>query len=334
MVRRALGTVARRLLVAGGADVRGRHQRRHDLLIVCYHGVTAAASADHWLHLPARAFEAQIAHLAAHYRCLPLDDALAALAGPGLDAPAACVTFDDGYRNNRTVAAPILARHGVPATIYLNTGLLGRADGLWTTRLEFAIASSPAASLDLAALGLDQVALGAPATRSATARRLVARLKRLPRAERRQAEAAVLAAAGAGEPRLPADFTFMDWDDVRALGDSGLVTFGGHTRHHEIVSRLDDADLADEVAGSIRDVTDAVGPALSRTFAYPNGTPDDYDDRAIAMLAAAGAVGAVTTRPGRNAPGTPPYELRRVVVGAWDGVDDFRLRCAGVLNAG
>jgi peptidoglycan/xylan/chitin deacetylase (PgdA/CDA1 family) len=35
-----------------------------------------------------------------------------------------CVTFDDGYRDNLEVAAPVLRRLGIPATIYVVTGVL------------------------------------------------------------------------------------------------------------------------------------------------------------------------------------------------------------------
>ena len=34
---------------------------------------------------------------------------------------AACITFDDGYANNRTVAAPILQARGLPATVFVAT---------------------------------------------------------------------------------------------------------------------------------------------------------------------------------------------------------------------
>jgi peptidoglycan/xylan/chitin deacetylase (PgdA/CDA1 family) len=51
---------------------------------------------------------------------------LARLAGGGEPPPGyAVVTFDDGMRNNRTVALPILQGYGIPATVYISIGLIG-----------------------------------------------------------------------------------------------------------------------------------------------------------------------------------------------------------------
>ncbi|HYM13347.1 MAG TPA: polysaccharide deacetylase family protein [Bryobacterales bacterium] len=40
-------------------------------------------------------------------------------------APAVALTFDDGFQNFATVAAPVLARHGFPATVFLVTDYCG-----------------------------------------------------------------------------------------------------------------------------------------------------------------------------------------------------------------
>ena len=42
-----------------------------------------------------------------------------------------CVTFDDGYRDNYTLAYPLLKRLGVPFTVYVSTGFIDNTLPMW-----------------------------------------------------------------------------------------------------------------------------------------------------------------------------------------------------------
>ena len=66
---------------------------------------------------------------------LPLEDALARLhAGERLPSRAVAITFDDGYRDNLTLALPVLEALGLPATFFLVPRLLsGEMDAWWET---------------------------------------------------------------------------------------------------------------------------------------------------------------------------------------------------------
>ena len=122
----------------------------------------------------------------------------------------------------------------------------------------------------------------------------------------------------------------MTWDEVREMGDAGLIRFGAHTVNHEILSRLDDAALACEVRESVSRVT-ALGAAASRVFAFPNGRREDFDRRSLDALAAAGASAAVTTIPGTNSPRTRPLTLRRLVVDEGMTLARFSAEAGGVM---
>jgi peptidoglycan/xylan/chitin deacetylase (PgdA/CDA1 family) len=122
----------------------------------------------------------------------------------------------------------------------------------------------------------------------------------------------------------------MTWDDVHAMEQTGLVSFGAHTVNHEIVSHLNDSELADEIRQSHEAVREHVARP-SRSFAYPNGTPDDFDDRAARELKLAGSKWALTTIDGLSDPLTHPFEIRRVIVENDTTFARFRLAATGFL---
>ena len=60
------------------------------------------------------------------YRILSLEEYVRCRQEHRLPPPRSVViTFDDGYADNASIAAPILAKHRFPATIFLVTDLVG-----------------------------------------------------------------------------------------------------------------------------------------------------------------------------------------------------------------
>jgi peptidoglycan/xylan/chitin deacetylase (PgdA/CDA1 family) len=60
------------------------------------------------------------------FRVVALDDVIASFTrGRPLPPNALLITFDDGYLDNLTNAAPVLARHGYPAVVFVSAGLVG-----------------------------------------------------------------------------------------------------------------------------------------------------------------------------------------------------------------
>jgi peptidoglycan/xylan/chitin deacetylase (PgdA/CDA1 family) len=303
-----------------------RWWNRHRLLIVCYHGVCDGPTSPEWLLLPQAQFRIQLRYLKRHYRCVPIDAALAELRGGGLSGPTACITFDDGYRNNLELALPVLRELNVPATVYLTTGLVGTTEHLWTTRLQLAL-ERVAPDVDLRAIGIDATLPAGGRPRRTAAQEAGEAMKRLPTVERETR----LAKLHATVPQLApvASLQIMNWREVRRMAESGLVSFGAHTVHHDVLSRSDSERVRREIHQSIHDVETSAG-ATSRTFAYPNGRVEDFDDRAVAALREAGVMAGLTTIDGLNDAATNPYSLRRITVGGSQSFDDFRIATSGL----
>lgn len=312
------------LLRATGVTAARRHARRHHVPILCYHAVVPdVLPRPSWTQVRLGELRRQLAFLAAHYRVLPVAEIVArAAAGRPLPERAAAITFDDGYRNNLTHAFPVLRALGLPATIFLATGFVDGSADLWPDRVTRLIAGTPRATLCFAGRHLP-LRNGRQRRR---ARALVASvLKRLPRSDKDRALVALEAQLGppvADESGRP-----LSWGDVRQLSASGLVDFGAHTVSHQILARLTAAEQRSEIAESCARVGDMVGRPCE-LFAYPNGGDGDFDADTVDILRRLGLRAAFTALPGLYVPGSAPYRIPRVPVGAATGVARFASACA------
>jgi len=327
------GWAARRLACTVGLHRVARHRHRQHLLILMYHGLTDdLEQAARWWHLVHRSdFERQLQYLTDHYVIQPLDEALDSLWTGHLGDPTACITFDDGYRNNLTIGLPTLERFKAHATIYIATGMIGTATRLWTVELDHAFTTVDRASVDLSKLGLPTVSCADHDERRRAFDLVVAHLKKLSPTDRNAALAEIYDQMGHVPGSVAHDgFEMMDWDDVKTMAESSLVRFGGHTVNHEIVSRLDDHAVRQEIKCSIDAVKQHL-TSVSGTFAYPNGGADDFDARAIDAVRRAGCIGAVSTIEGLCKRDTNRYALKRIPVGSDTTFDQFRLLTSGFI---
>ena len=96
------------------------------VVVLIYHRVGRRAETE--IDMPAAEFERQMAWLAETGRAVDIDTAVARLVlrerareGVRSGPDPVVVTFDDGTSDLAEVALPILARHRVPATVYLAT---------------------------------------------------------------------------------------------------------------------------------------------------------------------------------------------------------------------
>lgn len=98
---------------------------REQVKILCYHSVSVRPepAADPFkLHISQAAFRSHLEHLRNNYQVIALRDYVASRNnGQLLPQNAVVLTFDDGFRNFQTVAAPLLAEFGFPATVFIIT---------------------------------------------------------------------------------------------------------------------------------------------------------------------------------------------------------------------
>jgi peptidoglycan/xylan/chitin deacetylase (PgdA/CDA1 family) len=210
-----------------------------------------------------------------------------------------------------THAAPILARYGLPATIFLTTGCIGTREILWFDRLALALKTTR--QTELCVEGAPALSLGSTADRLRALRLALGHLKGLPDAGRRKTLEQWLHELGGGPIDSPKRL-MLSWDEVGVLQGLGF-SVGAHTVSHPILSRLSPEDARREINDSKVAIERALG-ARPRAFAYPNGGAEDVNELTVRLVREAGFTCAVTTRRGLNTSSTPLLELRRG--GPWE----------------
>lgn len=313
-------------LVAGGLAASGalrivRRLRRRSLVILCYHRVLPAdARAAYFvpdLAVTPDAFAEQVALAARLYDCLPLHEALDQLATNGpRSRPLLSFTFDDGYWDNHTHARPVLNQHGVRATFFLVSSLIGTTNLTWYDALARAaqrLARSPSVTLAKRP-ALDDapgqwIAEHFRHRHGLNVSNIVHSAKSLPPAVRAAVVERLVNAAEETGPLETAADRLMTPDEVRALAADGHE-IGSHSCTHPILPQLHGDALTAELHESRETLAELIGKPPD-SLAYPNG---DFDDATVEAARRAGYRYAVTTIPGANDAQTDTLRLRRVFI--------------------
>ncbi|WMT72947.1 polysaccharide deacetylase family protein [Bradyrhizobium sp. Ash2021] len=239
----------------------------------------------------------------------------------------AVLTFDDGYRDNVSVALPILERHNAPFLMYVPTGAPTRTLQAWWLGLRELFRSQ------------DDVTIDAMDTRFHCPD-FQAKVSALARAAQWVHEdyhrAAMLAPtfhkAGVSLSALN-DRYFLDEREIQVLSRHPLVSIGGHTTSHPALKTLDCSSARAEMVDNKNYLQNLTQKPVCH-FAYPYGDPEACGPREENLASDAGFSTAVTTRPEQlGALHLNHYKLPRIFVGGFDSEIAFQARMNGLQRA-
>ena len=224
--------------------------------------------------------------------------------GGAFERPVAAVTFDDGYRDVYEHAFPLLKRKGIPAAVFVVTGLIGTTDLHLHDRLYLLLAR--ALSVGGSArrdVGHSLVELG---VRSPTLDRMngagrdpvtVARalLDHSPRAEVLRISDGLEAQLGLDHQDALNSLLPLTWEMLAEMHRAGM-TIGSHSKTHALLTNEPARTVLDETAGSRRELERRLGIRIDH-FAYPAGR---FDSSVVSAVAASGYRFGYTTCPHRD----------------------------------
>jgi peptidoglycan/xylan/chitin deacetylase (PgdA/CDA1 family) len=109
---------------SGVSRFRALGQRTGSLRVIMYHKVNDQRGNS--LSVPVARFDEQMRLLTERYNVISADELLAHIDGGAPMPPrSVLITFDDGYRDVRTNAYPILKRYELPAVLFVATDFIG-----------------------------------------------------------------------------------------------------------------------------------------------------------------------------------------------------------------
>jgi peptidoglycan/xylan/chitin deacetylase (PgdA/CDA1 family) len=257
------------------------------------------------------------------------------------------VTFDDGYADNLHSAKPQLARHNVPATIFVPSGAVGREQEYWWDELDLLLlqpGTLPQRLLlsvngDQHRWNLGKAAHYGegearrhqlwrawgkpPSARHSLYRSLWELMHPMAESERQEVLAKLRQWAGAGPSSRP-DHRTLSLSELVALSEGGLVQIGAHTVTHPSLSALPVASQRREIHESKARLEEILNVPVT-SFAYPYGQRSDYSAQTVAVVREAGFICSCSNFAGRVERSTDPFQLPRMFAHNWDG-DRFAKR--------
>jgi peptidoglycan/xylan/chitin deacetylase (PgdA/CDA1 family) len=283
-------------------SILGRTVGRHGGVVLVYHRVATLDRDPQLLAVTPENFASHLEVLRDNATVMPLDQLVSHAAGDKIPDRAAAVTFDDGYADVLFEAQPLLARAGVPATVFISTSPLKTRREFWWDELEL-------------------VALeNGDETRY---QQLCASL-RVVTNQVREGILQHLAESRGQVRQTRATHRALTEDEVAELSACANITIGSHTASHPSLAALTAEQQRREIVEAAQHLH-AITSRPMKLMAYPFGGHEDVSAGTRRAARDAGVAIACTAIPGRVNRYTDPLRVPRFIVRNW-GADEFRQR--------
>ena len=327
-----------------GANHIMRRKNRDRLRIFTLHGVADYDAPADWVPLRDQMhvvkLDAMLGKLCKKYRFLPIEQAVRMINGvePAMEN-CAVLTFDDGYRNNFSVALPVLKKHRIPATFYIATDFVESRRPYWFDRLDYVIQK---ASKQQLCLRVRDHSFKLEDSERDKVREVYAQLRKFVKKEHNEEREFLgilnrlggelesmsgtsLAEVIEGDPWTAVSST----NEIADAARDDLVTIGSHTVNHLRLACAEIDEVRRELRMSKAKLQEWTGSDV-RHFAYPNG---EYDAQSMREVEAAGYDSAVTSFDGMNSIGCNVFALSRQNLSPNSSVSEMLARASGLEDA-
>jgi len=235
----------------------------YPLSILYYHHVFPDKNPYHPEDLTSRQFDQQIRFLAKNFNILSLKQAISLLKKKALPAKALVITFDDGYQDNYTIAAPILEKHHCAATFFIATQGVSKGY-LWNDVIEQTLRTTTVKGISKNIIG-KVINITTEHEKIAAFEQLMMKLKFLNHKNRTEKIAQLSQELNVKDIKQ----SMMSAKQIADLHQRGF-SIGAHTHSHTILSTESNEDSYRELTTNKNNLEEIIGNPIE-FLAFPNG---------------------------------------------------------------
>jgi len=302
-------------------------------IVLFYHGVVEKIIDPEvqQLHMSVRDFERQIQFLRRHREIISMDHLYDCVVNNRLEnSNQVILTFDDGYKNNAEIVAPLLHGWTIPFTVFISTRHISEHRRFGTYYVRAAIRYTKSGKIRLSAMGRS-FDLTTGTNRLAAEKTITRMVKRAPQALADQIVGECIALVQPDRwEELNARFASdepMSWKDVNYIRSVG-GSVGSHGHDHCILHANQPEEVVHQQLRLSREAIEQNG-AECKYFSYPNGTLDDISQVAYSALKSTRFRLCFTTIEGEFTPGVDRHLAPRF----W-AVPDYEEFCYTLSQTG
>lgn len=290
------------------------------LKILCYHGVTNSISQGienfSGKHIQQEVFYKQIDFLKKNCSILSMDEVveISMLKKTWPKNPVA-LTFDDGFKNNASIAAPILKNLDVPATFYICPGMIGGDEIFWVDKVEACINLTKEKSLTIDLNGSVEFFLESHQSRINAVQKIKNFCKSVNQHQKDTIISELIYKSNINPGYSHAEnYHIMNWDEVSFLNKSNLFIIGGHSNKHEIFTKQNRDEVYQNIKNSLDTLHSKLGQPIKH-YSYPEGQSNHFDKFVVQQLKQFNIQCCPSSIEGSNEPSADLFHLRRYMVG-------------------
>jgi len=254
------------------------------------------------MYVDMNTFKKQVLYLRNRFTIISLDKVLNIFdmtSKNAVNKPYCIFTFDDGWKDFYENAYPILLSYNIHATVFLPTDYIGTNKQFWTDKLAYILCKTERDESAFIGLRYKNIIKDIGNLRGSVEAKLESAVKMLKSLPMENIEQILDEIAKKLKLKSETDTnSFLSWEEVKEMYNSGIVSFGSHTKSHRILTTISEKVIQDELVQSREKLIEegVVSPSFI-PFTYPNG---NYTDKIAEMVKEAGYDLALTTESGWN----------------------------------